>query len=68
MNDLEALVAYYERPDVREALGYPGPREIPMPPLPDARDAELEPMLQRVRDRGARYRDTSPSSSTADSQ
>ena len=55
-------------PTVREALGYPGPRSIPLPALPDARDAELEPLLARVRERGPRYRDTSPSPSTADSQ
>jgi hypothetical protein len=59
---------YYGAPEVRAALGYPGPRAIPMPPLPDARDAELEPLLQRVRDRGPIYRDTSPSSSTTASQ
>jgi hypothetical protein len=65
MIDLPSLVSLYARPDVREALGYPGPQEIP---LPDAPDAELEPLLERVRARGRRYRDTSPSPSTADSQ
>ena len=60
--------AYYAHPAVREALGYPGPRAIPLPVLPDARDAELGPLLARVRARGPRYRDTSPSPSNADSQ
>ena len=46
--------AYYAHPTVREALGYPGPRSIPLPALPDARDAELEPLLARVRERGPR--------------
>jgi hypothetical protein len=68
MTDLEALVAHYERPEVRAALGYPGPQAVPLPRLPDARDAELEPMLERVRARGPIYRDTSPSSSTTASQ
>ncbi len=49
--------AYYAHPAVREALGYPGPRAIALPPLPDARDAELEPLLERVRARGPRYRE-----------
>jgi hypothetical protein len=48
--------AYYAHPAVRAALGYPGPRSIPLPPLPDARDAELEPLLERVRARGPIYR------------
>jgi hypothetical protein len=48
--------AYYAHPAVRAALGYPGPRSIALPPLPDARDAELEPLLQRVRARGPIYR------------
>ena len=60
--------AYYAHPAVRAALGYPGPRAIALPALPDARDAELEPLLERVRARGPRYRDTPPSPSTADSQ
>jgi len=47
---------YYAHPAVRAALGYPGPRSIPLPPLPDARDAELEPLLERVRARGPIYR------------
>jgi hypothetical protein len=67
-DDLAALVAHFERPEVRERLGYPGPQAVPLPPLPDARDAELAPLLERVRARGPIYRDTSPSSSTADSQ
>ena len=49
--------AYYAHPAVREALGYPGPRAIALPPLPDARDAELEPLLERVRARGPVYRE-----------
>jgi hypothetical protein len=53
---LAVAAAYYAHPDVRAALGYPGPRAIDMPPLPDARDAELEPLLARVRARGAIYR------------
>ena len=48
--------AYYAHPDVRAALGYPGPRAIPLPPLPDARDAELEPLLDRLRARGQLWR------------
>jgi hypothetical protein len=48
--------AYYAHPAVRAALGYPGPRSIPLPPLPDARDAEVEPLLERVRARGPTYR------------
>jgi hypothetical protein len=48
--------AYYAHPAVRSALGYPGPRSIPLPPLPDSRDAELEPLLERVRARGPMYR------------
>ena len=51
--------AYYAHPAVREALGYPGPRAIALPTLPDARDAELEPLLERVRARGPVYRDES---------
>jgi hypothetical protein len=47
--------AYYAHPAVRAALGYPGPRAIVLPALPDARDAELEPLLERVRARGATY-------------
>ena len=49
--------AYYAHPAVRAALGYPGPRAIALPALPDARDAELEPLLERVRARGASYRE-----------
>jgi hypothetical protein len=49
--------AYYAHPAVRAALGYPGPRSIPLPALPDARDAELEPLLERVRARGPSYRE-----------
>ena len=49
--------AYYAHPAVRAALGYPGPRAIALPSLPDARDAELEPLLKRVRARGPRYRE-----------
>jgi hypothetical protein len=41
---------------VGDAFGYPGPRSIPLPPLPDARDHELEPLLERVRARGPIYR------------
>ncbi len=53
---LVVVDAYYAHPDVRAALGYPGPRAIPLPPLPDARDAELEPLLDRVRARGTLWR------------
>ena len=57
-DDLLAIVAaYYGHPAVRAALGYPGPRAIALPRLPDARDAELGPMLDRVRARGPIYRD-----------
>jgi hypothetical protein len=49
--------AYYAHPAVRAALGYPGPRAIALPALPDARDAELEALLKRVRARGATYRE-----------
>ena len=49
--------AYYAHPAVRAALGYPGPSAIALPSLPDARDAELEPLLKRVRARGPRYRE-----------
>lgn len=65
---LAIAAAYYAHPAVRAALGYPGPRAIALPALPDARDAELEPLLDRVRARGPIYRDTSPSSSTTASQ
>jgi len=53
---LVVVDAYYTHPDVRAAIGYPGPRAIPLPPLPDARDAELEPLLDRLRARGQLWR------------
>jgi hypothetical protein len=65
---LVLAAAHYADPGVRAAVGYPGPRAIDLPPLPDARDAGLEPLLQRVRDRGPTYRATSPSPRTASSQ
>ena len=58
---LVILATYYGRPDVRRAIGYPGPLAVELPPLPDARDAALDPLLDRVRARGPRYRDISPS-------
>jgi hypothetical protein len=58
---LELLAEHYADPAVRAALGYPGPVAAPLPELPDARDAELAPLLARVRARGPAYRDTSPS-------
>lgn len=58
---LVVLATYYGQPSVRRAIGYPGPLAVPLPPLPDARDAVLDPLLERVRARGPRYRDISPS-------
>jgi hypothetical protein len=54
---LVVVDAYYAHPDVRASIGYPGPRAIALPPLPDARDAQLEPLLERVRARGPMWRD-----------
>jgi len=54
---LAVAVAYYADPRVREALGYDGPRPVPLPAF---EAAELEPLLDRVRARGARYRDVPP--------
>jgi hypothetical protein len=50
---LVVVDAYYAHPEVRAALGYPGPRAIPLPPRSDA---ELEPLLDRVRARGPVWR------------
>jgi hypothetical protein len=66
MIDLASLVSWFARDDVRARLGYPGPEAVALPPLPDARDAALDPLLDRVRARGPIYRDTSPSSATTD--
>jgi hypothetical protein len=54
---LAIVAAHYADPAVRTAIGYPGPQAIPLPPLPDPADAELEPLLQRLAARGASYRD-----------
>lgn len=58
---LVVLATYYGRTDVRRAIGYPGPLAVELPSLPDERDAVLDPLLDRVRMRGPRYRDISPS-------
>lgn len=58
---LVVLATYYGQPSVRRAIGYPGPLAVALPPLPDVRDAVLDPLLERVRARGPRYRDISPS-------
>lgn len=58
---LAITAAYYADARVRAAIGYGGPAAIPLPALPDARDAGLAPALDRVRERGPRYRAT-PSS------
>jgi hypothetical protein len=60
--DAQALLlvvsaTHYADPDVRAAIGYPGPQPIPLPPLPDPDDAELDALLERVRRRGPIYRD-----------
>jgi hypothetical protein len=60
--DAQALLlvisaAHYADPDVRDAIGYPGPQPIPLPPLPDPDDAELDALVERVRARGPIYRD-----------
>jgi hypothetical protein len=57
--ELALLVAsaHYAAPAVRAAIGYPGPQAIPLPPLPDAADAELEPLMARLAARGPSYRD-----------
>ena len=61
-SDGEALLLvvsaeHYADPDVRAAIGYPGPQPIPLPTLPDPADAELDALLERVRARGPIYRD-----------
>lgn len=59
---LTVATAYYADPAVRAVVGYPGPAAIPLPALPDARDAVLAPLLARVRANGAgRYREIPPS-------
>lgn len=60
--DVEALrlvvtASHYADPDVRASIGYPGPQPIPLPPLPDPADGELDGALDRVRARGPIYRD-----------
>lgn len=54
---LAACVAYYADPRVRAALGYEGPRAAPPPPF---EAGVLDPLIARVRARGARYRDAPP--------
>jgi hypothetical protein len=54
---LVVSAGHYADPQVRAALGYPGPQPIPLPPLPDPDDAELDALLERVRARGPIYRD-----------
>jgi hypothetical protein len=54
---LVVTAAHYADPDVRDAIGYPGPQPIPLPPLPDPADAELGVLLERVLARGPIYRD-----------
>jgi len=49
-SDGEALLLvvsaeHYADPDVRAAIGYPGPQPIPLPTLPDPADAELDALL-----------------------
>jgi hypothetical protein len=48
---LVVVAAHYADPAVRAAIGYPGPAAIALPPLPDARDADLLPLLERVQTR-----------------
>jgi hypothetical protein len=54
---LVVSATHYADPEVRDAIGYPGPQPIPLPPLPDPDDAELDALLERVRERGPIYRD-----------
>jgi hypothetical protein len=54
---LVVSASHYADPDVRAAIGYPGPQPIALPPLPDPADAELDAALERVRARGPIYRD-----------
>ncbi len=56
---LVVATAYYADPRVRAAIGYEGPRAIPLP-APDA-DDDLQPLLDRVVARGPRYREIPPS-------
>jgi len=55
---LVVATAYYGDARVRAAIG---PTAIALPPLPDPADAELAPLLARVRVRGPAYRDVAPS-------
>jgi hypothetical protein len=54
---LVVTAEHYADPAVRQAIGYPGPQPLPLPPLPDAADAGLDELLDRVRARGPIYRD-----------
>jgi hypothetical protein len=56
---LVVTAAHYADPRVREALGYDGPRSLPLPEHHP--DADLSPLLARVRTRGPRYRAIPPS-------
>jgi hypothetical protein len=52
---LVVSAAHYADARVRDAIGYEGPRALPLPG--GEPDADLEPLLARVRARGPRYRE-----------
>jgi hypothetical protein len=56
---LVVTAAHYADPGVRDAVAYDGPRSVPLPDRDP--DADLEPLLARVRARGPRYRAIPPS-------
>jgi hypothetical protein len=56
---LVVAAAHYADPRVRDAVGYDGPRSLPLPERDP--DADLQPLLARVRARGPRYRAIPPS-------